>query len=282
MPGRLHNSNVVNNHFASRALSNLVATLRFAVARACGSGRYGSEGISYQRDSLTPGERRCRGGEAAHTALHGSLNEYFDVVIQLTTLASGRDSLPFSGLTSLEWLRCQSTACEQPQVRVRSPGIRRWTVRRVCPATMSSTGLSISAHTRGPGHSHNHHLAQPSTSCHTVDGTSIRYNNVVWPCPCHSNPVIRITMAAANSMVVAHLRVLSNIGDRELGGGRRQPSDVAFCQVQCAFVFGAHGVVEEVGVAQAHLAGDVSEQSDQRLCSDTPALIRAVALVWRS
>ena len=44
-----------------------------------------------------------------------------------------------------------------------------------------------------------------------------------------------------------------------------QRSDVAFRQVQCAFVFGAHGVVEEVGVAQAHLGGDVSEQGHQRL-----------------
>jgi len=32
---------------------------------------------------------------------------------------------------------------------------------------------------------------------------------------------------------------------------------VAFRQVQCTFVFGAHGVVEEVCVAQTHLGGDV-------------------------
>jgi hypothetical protein len=34
-----------------------------------------------------------------------------------------------------------------------------------------------------------------------------------------------------------------DIGDRQLGAGGGQSSDVAFRQVQCSFVFGAHGVV---------------------------------------
>lgn len=56
-----------------------------------------------------------------------------------------------------------------------------------------------------------------------------------------------------------------DVGDRQVDCGRRERADAAFRQVQGAFVFGAYGVVDEVGLAQAHLGGDVSGQRHQRL-----------------
>ena len=66
MPNRRHNSNVAINHFASRALSNLVATLRFAVATAYGLGRLRRKALVSSGLSRNGLSRR---GEAAHTAL---------------------------------------------------------------------------------------------------------------------------------------------------------------------------------------------------------------------
>lgn len=57
-----------------------------------------------------------------------------------------------------------------------------------------------------------------------------------------------------------------DIGQRQPDcGGGGQRSDVAFGQVQGAFVFGAYGVVEQVRVAQAHLRGDVAQQRHEGL-----------------
>ena len=67
------------------------------------------------------------------------------------------------------------------------PGIRRWSVRRVCHVATSSTDLSCSARTWGtPGFTANTAWRSKSTSWHNVDGTSSWYNDTLWQCRSHS------------------------------------------------------------------------------------------------
>jgi hypothetical protein len=54
-------------------------------------------------------------------------------------------------------------------------------------------------------------------------------------------------------------------GDAWLAGGCWHGADAGLGQVERSFVFGAHGAVEEVRIAQTHLRGDVAEQGHQGL-----------------
>lgn len=67
-------------------------------------------------------------------------------------------------------------------------------------------------------------------------------------------------VAAGHARIDRRCVLPSAVGDRKLGSAGGHRPDVAFRQVQAAFVFGAHGAVEEVGVTQTHSARDVSEK----------------------
>lgn len=55
--------------------------------------------------------------------------------------------------------------------------------------------------------------------------------------------------------------------DRDFGscGWRSDRADASLSEIECSFVFGSDGGVEEVGVTQAHLSRDMPEQGHERL-----------------